>query len=128
MAESPASIKSMAFAARIVRMSRYLERAKKEYDISRQVLRSGTSIGANIAEARSSITKKEFLSKIFISLKECRETAYWLNLLHETDYLTDEQFRSINADCSELYLILSAIARTTAKNLALQEKNRKTKQ
>ncbi|MBJ2184118.1 MAG: four helix bundle protein [Muribaculaceae bacterium] len=128
MAESPASIKSMAFAARIVRMSRYLERAKKEYDISRQVLRSGTSIGANIAEARSSITKKEFLSKIFISLKECRETAYWLNLLHETDYLTDEQFRSINADCSELYLILSAIARTTTKNLALQEKNRKTKQ
>lgn len=128
MAESPASIKSMAFAARIVRMSRYLERAKKEYDISRQVLRSGTSIGANIAEARSSITKKEFLSKIFISLKECRETAYWLNLLHETGYLTDEQFRSINADCSELYLILSAIARTTTKNIALQEKNRKTKQ
>ena len=122
MSKSALSDKSLAFAGRVVRMARYLRDEKKEHTISSQVLRSGTSIGANIAEARSAISKKEFLSKIFISLKECRETSYWLKLLYETGYLTDAQFQSMHADCSELYRILSATAKTTSTNLQKPDK------
>ena len=80
--------KSKRFAVRVVKLYKYLCEEKKEFVLSKQLLRSGTSIGANIAESECAISKKDFLSKIYIALKECSETMYWLDLLHDTQYLT----------------------------------------
>ena len=91
---SPIKDKSKKFAVRIVRMYNYMSEEKHETILSKQLLRSGTSIGANIAESECAITKKDFLSKIYIALKECAETKYWLELLYETKYITEEQFSS----------------------------------
>ena len=91
--------KSRRFAIRIVRLYQYLCQEKKEFVMSKQLLKSGTSIGANIAESECAISRKDFLSKIYIALKECSETRYWLDLLYETDYLTSEEYRSIQQDC-----------------------------
>ncbi len=112
--------KSKNFAIRIVRVYSYLRNEKGEFVMSKQLLRSGTSIEANIAEAECSISKKEFLAKMYIAFKECAETQYWLDLLHETDYLTQNEYESINNDCVELMRILSKITQTTRKQL---EKN-----
>ena len=109
--------KSKAFAIRIVRLYRYLCDEKKERVLSKQLLRSGTSIGANVAEALAAISKKDFLSKMYISFKECCETEYWLELLHDTEYLSDDEFISINEDNIELKKLLSSITFTTSKNL-----------
>ena len=76
--------------------------------MSRQILRSGTSIGANIAEARCGYSRKDFAAKIYVALKECSETLYWLELLHMTDYLTDEEYDSLREDCEALRRMLSA--------------------
>ena len=81
--------KSKMFAVRIVKLYRYLCEEKKEFVMSKQLLRSGTSIGANIAESECAISRKDFLSKVYIALKECAETLYWLELLFDTDYLTE---------------------------------------
>lgn len=83
----------------------------------RQLLRCGTSIGANLSEAECAISKKDFLSKVYIALKECMETKYWLELLHETDYLTDAQFESIISDCEEIRKMLSATTKTIGDEL-----------
>ena len=107
-----ARYKSKLFAIRIVRLYQYLCTEKKEYILSKQLLRSGTSIGANLAESECAISKKDFLSKIYISLKECNETLYWLELLYETNYITAEEYRSIHADCEDLHRILSATTKT----------------
>lgn len=104
--------KSKRFAIRIVRMYRYLCEQKHEYIMSKQVLRSGTSIGANIAEAECSISRNEFLAKMYIAFKECAETEYWLELLYETDYLDAGMYQDIRDDCMELRRMLSAITRT----------------
>ncbi len=104
--------KSKRFAIRIVNMYKYLSSEKNEYILSKQALRSGTSIGANIAEAECAISRNDFLSKLYIALKECNETSYWLELLHETDYLDDDMFESIFNDCQELKRILSASTKT----------------
>ena len=109
---STAKYKSRRFAIRIVRLYQYLCREKKEYVLSKQILCCGTSIGANIAESECAISKKDFLSKIYIALKECNETLYWLDLLHETDYLTSEEFFSIKTDCEEIRKILSSTTKT----------------
>ena len=109
--------KSKAFAIRIVWLYRYLSEEKKEWILSKQLLRSGTSIGANVVEALAAISKKEFLSKMYISFKECYETEYWLDLLHETNYLTDDEFESINQDNQALKKLLSSITLTTSHNL-----------
>ena len=109
--------KSKLFAIRIVKLHRYLCSEKKEYVLSNQLLRSGTSIGANVVEAQSAISKKDFLAKMYIAFKECNETEYWLELLHETNYLTDDEFESINTDNIELKKILSSITFTTSKSL-----------
>ena len=111
--------KSKAFAIRIVRLYRYLSEEKKEWILSKQLLRSGTSIGANVVEALAAISKKEFLSKMYISYKECYETEYWLDLLHETNYLTDDEFESINQDNQALKKLLSSITLTTSHNLKM---------
>lgn len=103
--------KSKQFAVRIVKLNRYLIDEKQEYVLVRQILRSGTSIGANVAESEYAISRNDFALKLYIALKECNETRYWLELLYETEYITEEQFRSLIADCIELQKILTAITK-----------------
>ena len=107
--------KSKAFALRIIRMYQYLCSEKKEYVLSKQILRSGTSIGANVKEAIRGQSKPDFYAKMNIALKESSETEYWLELLHESNYLTDEQFEGIYSDCQELIKILIAITKSQHK-------------
>ena len=114
MRESLVFDKSRVFALRIIKLYNYLKSERGEYVLSKQMLRSGTSIGANIAEAEYAITKKDFLSKIYISLKEASETKYWLDLLHDADLLSDKEHSSIIVDCEELLKLLTSIAKTTA--------------
>ncbi|MBR5379258.1 MAG: four helix bundle protein [Clostridia bacterium] len=104
--------KSCQFAVRIVNLCKFLRQEKHEYILSKQVMRSGTSIGANLTEGDYAISEKEFLAKQYIALKECVETLYWLQLLRQTDYLTDDQFRSLEADCLEIKRMLSASTKT----------------
>ena len=105
--------KSLAFAKRIVKLYQYLCREKQEYVLSKQVLRSGTSIGANVIEAQSGISRKDFIAKMYIAFKECAETAYWLELLWAGKYISDNEFRSMLRDCEELKRILSSITKTS---------------
>ena len=105
--------KSFLFAVRIVKLSNHLNTAKKEYVLSKQLLRSGTSIGANIAEAEQAQSKADFISKMNIALKEAVETNYWLRLLQATDYLSETEFASIYSDCRELEKMLTAIVKTS---------------
>jgi len=106
----------MLFAVRIVNLYKFLCE-KKEYVMSRQILKSGTSIGANITEANRAISKKEFLSKIYISLKECAETGYWLELLLKTEFISEKEFISLNEDREEIFKMLTSITKTTKNNI-----------
>lgn len=108
--------KSYAFAVRIVRTYQHLSTSKKEYVLSKQVLRAGTSIGANVEEAIGGQSRADFLSKLGIAYKEARETSYWLRLLKDTDYLTNTEFQSIHDDAEELCRIISAIQKSTKGN------------
>ena len=105
--------KSFRFAVRIVNLCRYLQTERKEYVLSKQLLRSGTSIGANIAESQQAQSRADFTSKLNIALKEAYETNYWLRLMSETQYLNTQEFESIIADCKELEKLLIAIVKTT---------------
>ena len=105
--------KSKAFAVRVVRLCRYLREEKKEYVLSKQLLRCGTSIGANVHEAKYAQSTDDFISKNSIALKEASETEYWLELLYETEYLNKAAYDSIAEDCSELVRLLTAIVKTT---------------
>ena len=105
--------KSFSFAIRIVRLCQYLSSEKKEYVLSRQLLKSGTSIGANICEAEKGQSKADFVAKMSIALKEANETDYWLRLLYETEYLTNTQFDSLNKDINEIISILVAITKNS---------------
>ena len=107
--------KSFEFAVRIVNLSKYLMNEHKEYVLSKQLLKSGTSIGANIAEAQRGQSRADFLSKMCIALKEANETYYWLRLLHRTEYLNQAQFSSMDQDINEILSILTAICKTTNK-------------
>lgn len=109
-------IKSKAFALRIIKLYNYLCNDKKEYVLSKQLLRSGTSIGANVNEASCAQSKSDFYAKMYIAYKEASETKYWLELLHESGYLTDDEFNSINNDCYALIKLLSAITKTQKKS------------
>ena len=104
--------KSKAFAVRIIRLYQYLCSDKKEFNLSKQILRSGTSIGANVKEAVRGQSKADFYSKMGIALKEASETEYWLELMHETDYISEPQFQSIYPECQELIKILMSITKT----------------
>jgi TIGR02436 family protein len=117
MANNPVKQKSKAFAVSIVGLYKQLVCDKKEYILSKQLLRSGTSVGANVAEALCGISKKDFLAKMYIAFKECVETQYWLELLFETGYFSEEEFKSVYADCEELRKMLSSITKTTADSL-----------
>lgn len=107
--------KSFDFAIRIVKLYKYLQSEKSEYVLSKQVLRSGTSIGANVAEGQQAQSKADFISKMSIALKEAAETEYWLKLLNATNYLTDDQFKSVLTDCVELEKILTSILNSAKK-------------
>ena len=108
--------KSMDYAVRIVRLYQYLISEKKEYILSKQILRSGTSVGANVKEAERGQSKPDFISKMSIALKECSETEYWLDLLHKTDYITDKMYDSLYADNLELLKMLTSIINSAKKN------------
>ena len=109
--------KSKNFAIRVVRLYQYLTKEKGEFVLSKQLLKSGTSIGANLAESQCAISKKDFLMKIYIALKETAETLFWLDLLHETDYLSDKEYDSILKDCEEIKKMLTSTTKTTKKRM-----------
>lgn len=110
------AVKSKAFAIRIIRLYQYLNESKSERIISKQLLRSGTSIGANVKEALQAQSKADFIAKLNIALKEASETEYWLELLNETDYITTDQYTSIYTDCEELLKLLTSIIKKTKEN------------
>ncbi len=110
-------LKAKLFAVRIVNLYKYLSVEKHEFVLSKQIMRSGTSIGANVNEAMCGISKKVFLAKMYIAFKECAETNYWLDLLYDTDFLTEKEYLSIKNDCEELKKILSSITKTTQTQL-----------
>ena len=104
--------KSKAFAIRIIRLYQHLSSEKKEFVISKQILKSGTSIGANVREAARAQSKPDFVSKMQIALKEASETEYWIELLQETDYISEKAGLSLIADCKELLKVITAIIKT----------------
>ena len=108
--------KSFSFAVRIVKAYQHLTKTKREFVLSKQLLRSGTSIGANVSEAQRGQSKADFHAKMSVALKEANETDYWLRLLFQTDYLSEKQYESLNKDVRELLGILTAICRTTDKD------------
>ena len=113
MKENPTYQKVMAFAIRIVNVYKYLTEEKLERVMSKQLLRSGTSIGANFSESLSAESELDFIHKLAISQKEANETIFWLELLYRTDYLTDKQYESLEIDCVELRKIITSIILTT---------------
>ncbi len=112
--------KSFAFAVRIVNLYKYLCKEKQEFVLSKQLLRAGTSIGANIREAQRGESGKDFIHKLGISQKESTETAYWLELLHATDYLLEAEFISMQKDCKEIERLLTKSILTRKKNLGIK--------
>ena len=104
--------KSFRFAVRIVNLCRYLQSEQKEYILTKQLLRCGTSIGANVAESQQAQSRPDFISKLNIALKEAYETNYWLRLLHETRYLKQDEFQSIIHDCQEIEKMLISIIKS----------------
>ena len=109
--------KCVDFSIRIINLNRYLTEEKREFVTSNQILRSGTSIGANLAEAQYGISKKDFLSKAYISLKETAETMYWLDVLFRSKYLNKNEYDSIMSDCEELKKLFMSITKTTKESL-----------
>lgn len=116
--------KTFQLSIRIVKLCRYLREQKREPVMSKQLLRSGTSIGANVTESEYAVSHMDFISKTSIALKECAESVYWLELLRETGYLSAAEFNSINADCLEAQRILTAILNTANDK---EKRNRKHK-
>ena len=115
--ESLVKAKSKRFAIRIINLYRLLTESRGEYVLSKQILRSGTSIGANVTEALCGASRKDFLAKMYIAYKECAETEYWLELLLETGYIGSNESKSIMSDCTELKKMLTSITNTTKKSL-----------
>ena len=116
MKESVLLERSLHFALRIIKLSRYLQKEKKEYILSKQIIRSGTSIGALIREAQYAQSKSDFLHKLTIALKEANETKYWLTLLVESKYITHQMYQSIEPDSEELLKLLIASTKTLKQN------------
>jgi four helix bundle protein len=110
--------KSKLFAIRIVKLYKYLQEKKIEYVMSKQLLRSGTSIGANLCEADYAVSHKEFIVKLQISLKEAAESKYWLELLFNTGYITEAEYVSILSDCEEIIKMLVSSLKTAKTNAA----------
>jgi len=116
--------KTYEFALEVVKLYKHLSSEKKEFVLSKQLLKSGTSIGANVNEAISGESKKDFVHKLGIALKEARETLYWLNLLKDSDFITAGEFNSLNVSCNSIIKILSSIILTTTERyLKVRETN-----
>jgi four helix bundle protein len=113
--ESPLRNKSYAFALRIIKLYKYLVSENKEYVLSKQLLRSGTAIGALISEAKFGQSKPDFISKMNIALKEANETDYWLSLLKDSDYIDEKQYKSVQKDVNELISMLVSTVKTLKK-------------
>ena len=116
MSESKLRTQSMDFAVRIINLVKYLK-DKRENIISNQIGRSGTSIGANIREAQYAHGKADFIAKLQIALKEANETGYWLELLYRTDYINEEQYKSLESDCAAFRVMLVSSIRTIKQNV-----------
>ena len=104
--------KAKMFALRVIKLYQHLTKTKKEFVLSKQLLRSGTSIGANIIEALNGQSKKDFIAKMHIALKEAAESEYWLELLHEAGYINDAEHKSISTDCSEINKLLISLIKS----------------
>ncbi len=117
MKENIVKIKSYAFALRIVKLYKFLCEDKREYVLSKQLLRSATSVGANVEEADAGQSKRDFIAKLQISLKEAKESHYWLRLLKDAEYIDVQIFDSLIKDCNELITILTAILKSSKNNL-----------
>lgn len=111
--KNPLKEKSFAFAINIVKLSQSLISKRKEYVLSKQILRSGTSVGALIRESEFAVSKADFINKLTVSLKEANETEYWLMLLYETDYLEKENFEVLRSACKEIIAMLVASIKTS---------------
>ena len=109
--------KSYAFAIRIVNAYKFLTNDQKEYVLSKQMLRSGTAIGALVAEAHHAQSSADFLNKMNVALKEANETFYWLSLLRDTDYLSEQAYDSLSADCNELVALLVSIVKSVKSSM-----------
>jgi four helix bundle protein len=118
MKPNPIQQKTYKFALRIVNAYKFLITVHKEYVLSKQLLRSGTSVGALVTEAEHAQSKADFLNKMNIALKEANETDYWLHLLKDCNYLDNNVFISIHTDCIEIIRLLSSIVKTTKKSLS----------
>lgn len=116
MADNIIENKSFDFAVRIVNLYKHLTSEKKEFVLSKQLLRSGTSIGANVSEAQRGQSKADFKAKMSIALKEANETLYWIRLLSKTDYLADSQFTSLETDITEIIKLLVSICKSSNTN------------
>jgi four helix bundle protein len=114
MAKSILKDKSYAFAIRTVKLNQYLRDERREFVLSKQLLRSGTAIGAMVRDAEFGQSRADFRNKMYIALKEANETDYWLNLLKDTHYIGDKEFESVSRDCTELIRMLVATVKTTA--------------
>ena len=115
--ENVIQVKTYAFAVRVVRLYQYLVKSKSEYVLSKQLLRSGTQIGANVEEAIGGQSDKDFFAKMTIAYKEARETHYWLRLLTDTSYLSNEESESLLSDIEEILKIIGSIQRTMKQRL-----------
>ncbi|MCX5632996.1 MAG: four helix bundle protein [Phycisphaerae bacterium] len=115
MKESVLKDKSYEFAIRIVKLSQYLQSEKKEFILGKQILRSGTAIGALVREAQFGQSKADFAGKMSIALKEANETDYWLCLLKDTEFINSKLFESMHADCKELIAMLVSTVKTSKK-------------
>ena len=122
MAESVLRDRSKEFAKQIVFLCRKIKTEQRETVLTNQLLRCGTSIGANIHEAQYAQGTRDFISKLEIALKECYESEYWLELLHETEYLNDEGFENLRSDCGALRRMLIASVTTAKRKLGAKEK------
>ena len=120
--ENAIEAKSFDFAIRIVKLYQYLTNEKKEFVLSKQLLRSGTSIGANVAEAERAQSQADFYAKMSIALKEANETDYWLRLLYKTDYLTENEYNSINRNINEIIALLVSITKTIKSSLETERR------
>ncbi|WP_407509148.1 four helix bundle protein [Elizabethkingia anophelis] len=109
--------KSFDFAVRVIKLYQYLSNDKKEFILSKQILRSGTSVGAMIRESEHAQSKSDFIHKLSIAQKEINETIYWLELFQATDYLSAQEFESINEDAVEIIKFITSIIKTTKNNI-----------
>ena len=109
--------KSYVFALRIIRMTKFLRENKQEFILSKQILRSGTAIGALVRESEFAQSRPDFINKLSVALKEANETNYWLNLLKDSDYIANNSFDSIDSDCGELIALLISSIKTVKNNM-----------